>query len=163
MQKRMLGWLVVAVLVGLFGCGGEEADAASTTPAPTGADEPPAGNGAGGGRASADDFDPNSPDYQGDHSIPGNVEAGATVYNANCVACHSADGRGNGGVTGGNLRENRRHLGKNNEALLRSIREGRPNASPAMPAYGEILSQQEMVDALSYVRATYGQPAAATP
>lgn len=152
MQNRKIRLLALAAVIGLGGCGGEE-----TAPAPS--PETPTTTTGGGGTGSTGDFDPNAPEYQGDHSITGNVEAGAEVYRANCVACHAADGRGNGGITGANLVDDRSRLAKNNEALLTSIREGRPNATPPMPAHRDLLTEQQIVDSLSYVRATFGQHA----
>jgi mono/diheme cytochrome c family protein len=95
------------------------------------------------------------PEYDGDHSLPGDPVAGETVYRTNCIACHAADGRGNGGITGADLAGDPRRLAKNNDTLLRSIREG-VSASPAMPAHRDILTDQQMRDALSYVRSHFG-------
>lgn len=153
MQNRKLRLLALAAVIGLGGCGGEETEPAPTPEAPT-----PTTTG-GGGTGSTGAFDPNAPEYQGDHSIPGDAEAGAAVYRANCAACHAADGRGNGGVTGANLADDRSRLAKNNDTLLTSIRDGRPNATPPMPAHRDLLTEQEILDALSYVRATFGENA----
>lgn len=144
------GFLLAA---GVVACGGE-----SATPAPTSTPPPTttaAGSG-GGGAAGGGAADLSGPEYQGDHSLPGDPVAGEAVYAANCVACHAANGRGNGGVTGADFVGDRRRLAKNNETLLRSIREGVPNAMP-MPAHRDILTDVQMRDALSYVRAHFGQ------
>lgn len=91
-----------------------------------------------------------------DTSLPGDPEAGAEVYQRVCVACHAADGKGNGGMTGANFIDDETRLAKGNEELLTSIRDGRLNATPPMPAQGGILSEQEMRDALAYVRHEFG-------
>jgi mono/diheme cytochrome c family protein len=95
------------------------------------------------------------PEFEGDHSLPGDAVAGEVVYRANCIACHAENGRGNGGMTGADFVGDRRRLSKNNDTLLRSIREGVPN-SPPMPAHQDILTDQQMRDALSYVRQHFG-------
>lgn len=149
---------------GLFGlalalgaCGGEAAPAAATTePATTAA--PEATTERIGSRASREtELDLSLPEFQGDHSLPGDPVAGEAVYRANCLACHAANGTGNGGMTGADFVHDRARLARNNEVLLRSIREGVPS-SPPMPPHGEILDDQQMRDALSYIRATFGTP-----
>lgn len=152
MSKQKL-WMSVGggflVAVGLVACGGE-----SATPPATATPTPPttaaAGGGSGGGATSF-----TGPEYEGDHSLPGDPVAGEAVYTANCIACHAANGRGNGGVTGADFVGDRRRLAKNNETLLHSIREGVPNAMP-MPAHRDILTDQQMRDALSYIRSHFG-------
>ena len=91
-----------------------------------------------------------------DTSLPGDPEAGAQVYQRVCVACHAADGRGNGGLTGGNFVDDETRLAKGNEELLASIRDGILDATPPMPAQGAALSDQEMRDALAYIRHEFG-------
>lgn len=156
MRNVQRSTLVLALLLGA--CGGEpEAPAtaasepAATTPTTT------ASTAGSRSRSRSDDFDPNAPEYQGDHSLPGDPVAGEIVYRANCVACHDARGTGNGGMTGADFVHDRRRLSKNNETLLRSIAEG-IQASPAMPAHRDILNEQQMRDALSYIRQTFGSP-----
>lgn len=143
----------VFVAAGLVACGGE-----SATPPATATPTPPstaAAGGAGGGSGGATSF--TGPEYEGDHSLPGDPVAGEAVYTTTCVACHAANGRGNGGVTGADFVGDRRRLAKNNETLLRSIREGVPASMP-MPAHRDILTDQQMRDALSYIRSHFGQP-----
>jgi mono/diheme cytochrome c family protein len=152
-RSRMAATLSLLVtVVGWVGCGGEPE--ASSPPPTTVAADPGTGSGAGGatgGGAGA----LTGPEYQGDHSLPGDPVAGEVVYRANCIACHAENGRGNGGLTGADFVGDRRRLTKNNDTLLRSIREGVPN-SPPMPAHRDILSDQQMRDALSYVRQHFG-------
>lgn len=90
-----------------------------------------------------------------EHSLPGDPVAGAAIYARVCVACHAADGRGNGGLTGGNFSEPAR-LAKTNTLLLSEIRDGLNRGPVAMPAQRGALSDQEMKDALAYIRKTFG-------
>jgi len=157
---RNVGLWTLACGLMLGGCGGEEA--AASTPAEPVAATAPAGGGTGASRTGSarsrgDDFDPSLPEYQGDHSIPGDPVAGQAVYTANCAACHAANGQGNGGMTGADFVNDRRRLARNNETLVRSITEG-INNSPAMPPHRDILTEQQILDALSYIRTTFGTP-----
>ncbi|MBX3249025.1 MAG: cytochrome c [Myxococcales bacterium] len=142
-----------AMLLALASCGGSEAT--SEEPAAEQAATASATSMAGA-RGGAAAFDPNAPEYQGDHSLTGDPTAGAAVYQANCVACHAADGRANGGVTGADLVGDPRRLAKNNDTLLRAIRDGVLDASPAMPPHRDILTDEQICDALAYVRSTFG-------
>lgn len=155
-RRRVVIASVSATVLALFAaCGGEEAsnDVAPTTDtAATTTATAMGGSSAMGGA----DFDPNAPEYQGDHSLPGDPVAGEEVYRASCLACHAADGKGNGGITGANLVDDRRRLAKNNDTLLHSIREGVLTTSPAMPPHKDILTDVQIRDALSYVRRTFG-------
>lgn len=89
------------------------------------------------------------------HPLPGDPEAGADVYGRVCAACHGQDGKGNGGLTGADFVNDETRLAKSNEQLLASIRDG-VDANPPMPPQGSILSEQEMKDALSYIRQEFG-------
>lgn len=143
----------LGLLLALASCGGNEAT--SEEPAP----EPPAtatATSMAGSRAGPAAFDPNAPEYQGDHSLTGDPTAGAAVYQTSCVACHAADGRANGGVTGADLVGDPRRLAKNNDTLLRAIRDGVLDASPAMPPHRDLLTDEQIRDALAYVRVTFG-------
>jgi len=53
----------------------------------------------------------------------GDTEAGASVYNQYCVACHQADGTGMKGMLAADFTAPER-LSKSDEELLRSIRKG---------------------------------------
>ncbi len=158
MVQRKVFWSVglgVVLALAMVSCGGESAPPATTTaPPPTTTH-----------RSRIHDDGPFiGPDYDGDHTLPGDPIAGATVYRAHCIACHGADGHGNGGLTGADFVRDHRRLAKNNDALLRSIRDGIPN-TPAMPSHATILTETERSDALSYIRATFGTapgPATAT-
>jgi mono/diheme cytochrome c family protein len=92
---------------------------------------------------------------EGERSLPGDPEAGATVYKRACVACHAADGRANGGVTGADFIGDPSRLAKPNDVLLTSIRDG-VDGNPPMPPQGQLLSEQEMKDVLAYLREEFG-------
>jgi len=91
-----------------------------------------------------------------DQGLPGDPVAGAAVYGRVCVACHSADGRGNGGLTGANFVGDATRLAKTNTQLLVSIRNGVTTGASPMPAQQGVLSEQEMKDVLSYIRKQFG-------
>ena len=91
-----------------------------------------------------------------DTSLPGDADAGEAIYQATCVACHAADGRGNGGMTGADFVGDATRLAKSNDELLTSIRDGVTTGSSPMPAQGDLLSDEEMRDVLSYIRREFG-------
>jgi len=91
-----------------------------------------------------------------DTSFPGDPAAGEAVYQRVCIACHAADGRGNGGVTGGDFIGDPSRLAKDNDLLIAHIRDGVLDKSPPMPPQGGVVSEQEIKDALSYIRREFG-------
>lgn len=129
------------VMMTMIACGGEEPAAEPAAPPPT---EP---------AATAETVDMGN----GDTSMPGDPEAGALVYAETCQPCHAADGRGNGGMTGGDFVGEPVRLQKGNDVLLREIAEGINNGSRVMPPHEDILSAQQRMDALSYVRQQWGE------
>jgi len=90
------------------------------------------------------------------HPLPGDPEAGKAVYMRICVACHQPDGSGMNGMLAANFVTDKTRLAKSNELLLTSIREGVTKDNKVMPPQKGILSDQEMKDALSYIRKTFG-------
>lgn len=91
------------------------------------------------------------------HPLPGDPEEGKAIYEKHCLACHQKDGRGNGGITGANFVDDPSRLAKSNEALLESIREGVTGGTAVMPPHKDRLTETQMKDALSYVRAEFGR------
>ena len=89
-----------------------------------------------------------------DTSLPGDPAAGQAIYEANCQACHGADGRGNGGVGGDFVGEPER-LQQDNEVLLTTIADGISGAR-TMPPQRDLLTEEERRNALSYIRQTFG-------
>lgn len=149
----LFGSLLAALALASPACGGEESGPAPRASSRRATKATKATKAKGPAKAAVDDM--TGPEYQGDHSLPGDPAAGAVTYQQFCVACHAADGRGNGGVTGGNFVDDRRRLAKNNETLLRAIREG-VNNTPPMPSWRGSLNDQQMKDVLSYVRQQFG-------
>lgn len=89
---------------------------------------------------------------------PPSAERGARVYAANCQACHQADGSGRIGTLqmAANFVEDTERMAKSDEELLQSIANGRKGTVGQMPPWGAILSEQQRVDALAYVRERFG-------
>ncbi len=92
-----------------------------------------------------------------DTSLPGDPVAGAKIYARICLACHGANGRGNGGMTAADFIKDTSRLAKDNKVLLNSIANGIKNGMRVMPAQKGVLSKKEMKDALSYIRKTFGK------
>lgn len=90
-----------------------------------------------------------------DTSLPGDPAAGAEVYGRICVACHGADGRGNGGLGGDFIGEPQR-LQQDNAVLINTITNGVTRNNRVMPAQGAVLTEQEIKNVLSYVRQQFG-------
>ena len=75
---------------------------------------------------------------------------GVEVYTTFCVSCHGEDGRGH--VEGAaDFVGDRRRMRKTDEELLESIREGKGE----MPRWSGILTEEEMVNVLQYIRETF--------
>ena len=92
-----------------------------------------------------------------DTSLPGDPVKGEAVYEKTCLACHGADGKGNGGITGADFIADKSRLAKDNQELLTSIREGKKGKTSVMPPQKDVLSDQEIKDSLAYIRATFGK------
>lgn len=78
------------------------------------------------------------------------------TYRARCLPCHGIDGRGAGAVTGADFTSPTGPLTRPDAELLVSIRDGRRGAIGIMPSHREILSEDERVAVLGYVRRTFG-------
>lgn len=96
---------------------------------------------------------------------PQQLEAGEAVYNANCAACHGAQGQGEpnwkipdaNGVYPAPPHDSSGHTWHHADALLMQVMQdgsGVPNSK--MPAYGDILSDEEMVAVLVYIKTFWG-------
>jgi mono/diheme cytochrome c family protein len=88
-------------------------------------------------------------------TTPGPSEVGRAVYQARCLECHGVQGRGDGekatflSPRPGNL-VSAATSAKSDRDLLRTIRDGKPRT--AMPAWKDILTEEEMQEVLRYVR-----------
>ena len=90
------------------------------------------------------------------HPYPGDPDEGREVYMEFCAKCHQPDGSGFHGTLAANLVTEKSRLAKSNADLLNSIRHGVTIDDKYMPPMKHILSEQEMKDALSYVRFAFG-------
>lgn len=84
---------------------------------------------------------------QDDADDPAAVEAGMEVYAASCAGCHGADGEGSdrGRPLDGIADQGARSV------HIQSVTDGKGG----MPAFGGTLSEDEISDAVSYVRLTF--------
>ena len=134
-------FLVVAVIVnaGIIGCGGgnQSSTESTTNTSSTPAVETPADTGSTGASASG-----------------GDVAAGERIYKQRCVLCHGPEGKGDGPGAAALNPKPRNHTDasymstQTDEQLLHSIREGKGQ----MPAWGKILTEEEMHSVLAYIR-----------
>ena len=139
---RPLSLLLLALAIG---CGSEPA-APAPAPAPAAAPAP------------APEPAKAEPAKKAEPAGPANAENGKVVYDTYCKACHQDDGTGMNGMLAANFNEEGR-LDKSDEELLKSIRDGYKGQVGLMPPWGETLTEQEMVDVLAHVRASYGKKA----
>ena len=97
----------------------------------------------------------------------GNAQAGATVFSANCAGCHGAAGAGQAGVfpplannayvTG----DAKAVIHTLNYGLNGPIKVGDVNYNGQMPAWKGNLTDQQIADVITYIRASWGNKAAA--
>ena len=86
----------------------------------------------------------------------GNAIAGSIIYSQYCSGCHQPDGKGSNSMLAADL-TNPERLNKSNEELLGSISKGVQGKIGFMPAWGGILTEQQMKDVLQYVRDEFTQ------
>jgi mono/diheme cytochrome c family protein len=85
-------------------------------------------------------------------------EPGEGTYRRYCIACHGADGRGNGGITGADFVGGRDVIGaKSDVELNQSVREGKRGERAVMPAHKPVLSDAQIGEAVGYVRKRFLQ------
>jgi mono/diheme cytochrome c family protein len=91
-------------------------------------------------------------------------EPGEASYRRYCIACHGADGRGNGGVTGADFVAGRETIGAKADAeLATSVREGKRGERAVMPAHKPVLSDAQIAEAVAYVRKRFLQNPTPSP
>jgi cytochrome c553 len=129
MRRAALMLLVLALSVGLAGCGGEQNESAlpetvegtlpeNTTPADTGGGEEP--------------------------EVEGDAAAGEAIFAQNgCGSCHTLEAAGSEGSVGPNLDEAAPELGEAYNVIL--------NGRGAMPSFEDQLSEQQIADVAQYV------------
>jgi len=76
------------------------------------------------------------------------LAAGFALYNKSCRVCHGNNGNGRGSRPGPSLQRSEYTYGRNREAVIESIRNGRPGG---MPAYGKVFSQEQIEALAGYV------------
>jgi mono/diheme cytochrome c family protein len=91
-----------------------------------------------------------------DNGPAGDVAKGEAVYGKICVACHQADGGGNGGMLAASFLKDKSRLAKPDSVLYKSISEGLQGKIGVMPAQKGVLSDQEIKDVIAYVRSKFG-------
>lgn len=99
---------------------------------------------------------------------PGHLERGKAIYEQRCVVCHGPEGRGDG-VQAPFLSPRPASLisaatsAKTDQELLHAIANGKPRT--AMPAWKDILSEEEQRDVLRYIRSLirFSQPMLTPP
>lgn len=126
------------------GCGGNaesppaNGSATQTPPAATPSDPPAAA----------------APDTAAPASIGDPVAAGRAIFIQRCALCHGPEGRGDGPGSKGlkpaprNYHDREYMNSKTDDELLATIRNGKG----AMPAWGKVMSEEQMRAALAYVR-----------
>ena len=80
------------------------------------------------------------------------LDAGMTVFKANCVACHGQNGEGN--IVGPNLTDNYYLVGNSNEDIYKSIYNGNP--VKGMQPYKNQLNEKDLQAVYSYVLSLQG-------
>lgn len=78
----------------------------------------------------------------GGETAAGDVENGKKVFENNCLSCHGAEGAGGSGP---NLQKS--DVTEDREATLKKIK----NGGGGMPAFGDMLSEQEIQDVTEYL------------
>ena len=88
--------------------------------------------------------------------------ADAAAYLTHCASCHGQDGKGQAGVIPP-LAGNGAVTAKGPENVIRAVLGGLEagNGLAPMPAYGSTMSDQEVADAVNYVRSNWGNHAPA--
>lgn len=90
----------------------------------------------------------------------GDAVNGKVLYEKNCAACHGTSGKGDGPAAASmnpkprNLRDNEYMQNLSDSYLLEIITYGGASVdkSPLMPGWGNVMSQEEIIDIISYMR-----------
>jgi mono/diheme cytochrome c family protein len=92
----------------------------------------------------------------------GAIERGAAIFTANCIACHGTGGRGDGPAAAelnpkpADL-TSEMHRAHPDEDYVNWITNGVP--ASAMPAFGDTLSEAEILDVVAFIRSLQAQVA----
>ena len=90
----------------------------------------------------------------------GDAKAGKLKYDANCVGCHGATGKGDGAAAAalnpkpGDMSDAKAMKALSDKYLFDIIKDGGASQkkSPIMPASGKKLNDQEISDIVAYIR-----------
>jgi mono/diheme cytochrome c family protein len=90
----------------------------------------------------------------------GDAKAGKTKYDANCVGCHGATGKGDGPAAAalnpkpGDMTDGKAMKALNDKFLFDIIKDGGASQkkSPIMPGSAKKLNDQEISDIVAYIR-----------
>jgi cytochrome c oxidase cbb3-type subunit 3 len=96
----------------------------------------------------------------------GDAAKGKSIYETYCVACHGAEGKGDGAAAATLTTKPADHSDGNimnaipNEVLFKAIKEGGAavGKSNLMPAWGATLKDEQISDVLAYVRSLANPP-----
>lgn len=86
----------------------------------------------------------------------GHPGRGERVFLTYCVGCHQPDGRGMNGKLAADFVGDPGRLAKPDAALTRSIKAGMQGKIGAMPPWGAVLKDQQVVDVIAFLRARFG-------
>ena len=89
------------------------------------------------------------------YAADADADAGKAVYATYCTACHQADGKGMNGMLGANFVDETERMKKTDEVLIASIRDGFTGTKGVMPPWGAVINEQQQIDVLAYIRATF--------
>ena len=81
---------------------------------------------------------------------------GEATYRRYCIACHGADGKGNGGVTGADFTGPDSPLrSQPDDVLIASVRDGKRGERATMPPHRPVLKDHEIAAVVAYVKARF--------
>ncbi|MEK9659927.1 MAG: cytochrome c [Chloroflexota bacterium] len=84
------------------------------------------------------------------------AEAGRVLYEANCIACHASPESGGERTLGAPAHDATGHTWHHADRLLAGwVLDGLPVQGSAMPAFRELLTEQEVVDILAYIKSAW--------
>ncbi|MFQ5469898.1 MAG: c-type cytochrome [Gammaproteobacteria bacterium] len=100
------------------------------------------------------------------HGLTGNAEGGRAFYMNNCYTCHGVNGDGNGprskfiNPKPRNFTAELSKITLNRPALFKAVLKGKPGT--VMPAWGKVLSEQEIADVAEFVLQAFILPERST-
>lgn len=132
---------------------------------PPGHSIPPGSAAPGPSRAAVSNTPPVNMEADFPNGLRGDYAAGKRFFLANCYTCHGVQGDGNGPRAAFNTPRPRNFLSAesrarfNRPALLQAVTEGK--VGTVMPAWGKVLTPQEIADVAEFVFQAYIRPTAA--